>query len=125
MTQNTATRITRLGNAGIPVSDQDRSLEFFVDKLGFEKRRDIPFGAGDRWVEVAPAGAETTISILPPGHGVLALDDFLDDLVRCGFTGAVSLEVDLRRYLTEPKRLNAILVRMREDVGTRLAGSSR
>jgi catechol 2,3-dioxygenase-like lactoylglutathione lyase family enzyme len=70
MAQNTATRITRLGNAGIPVSDQDRSVEFFVEKLGFEKRRDIPFGAGDRWVEVAPAGADTTLSLLPPGHGL-------------------------------------------------------
>ena len=28
----------------------------------------------------------------------------------------------LRRYLTEPKELNAILVRMREEVGARLTG---
>jgi hypothetical protein len=25
---------------GVPVSDQDRALEYYVDQLGFEKRRD-------------------------------------------------------------------------------------
>ena len=47
---------------------------------------------------------------------MLAIDAFLDDLVACGYTGTVSLEVDLRRYLTEPKKLSALLNRMREDV---------
>ncbi|HVV58972.1 MAG TPA: hypothetical protein VHC45_11475, partial [Gaiellaceae bacterium] len=27
----------------------------------------LPFGDGNRWVEVAPAGAETPIAICPPG----------------------------------------------------------
>ncbi|HWD65805.1 MAG TPA: VOC family protein [Solirubrobacteraceae bacterium] len=27
---------------GVPVSDQDRALEFYLDMLGFEKRRDAP-----------------------------------------------------------------------------------
>ncbi len=36
----------------IPVSDQDRALEFYVDKLGFDKRSDIPYGEGERWVVV-------------------------------------------------------------------------
>src|ERR1700758_911687 len=45
-------------------------IEFFVEKLGFVNGRDIPFGAGDRWVDVAPAGADTTLSLLPPGHGL-------------------------------------------------------
>ncbi len=40
------TRIIGVGTVGVPVTDQDRALEFYVDKLGFEKRRDIPFGAG-------------------------------------------------------------------------------
>jgi len=59
-------------------------------------------------------------SHLPPGHGVLALDPFLDDLVASGFEGTISLEVDLRRYLTEPVRLHDVLVTMREYVEARL-----
>jgi catechol 2,3-dioxygenase-like lactoylglutathione lyase family enzyme len=60
------THITGVGTVGVPVTDQDRALEFYVDKLGFEKRRDIPFGAG-RWIEVAPPGSPTTIALVPAG----------------------------------------------------------
>jgi catechol 2,3-dioxygenase-like lactoylglutathione lyase family enzyme len=65
----TSTRITQVGTVIVPVSDQDRALEFYLDKLGFEKRLDVPFGDGDRWVEVAPPGAATTIAIVPPREG--------------------------------------------------------
>jgi catechol 2,3-dioxygenase-like lactoylglutathione lyase family enzyme len=51
------------------VSDQDRAIEFYVGTLGFEKRTDMPFGNGYRWVEVAPADAATTIAIVPPPPG--------------------------------------------------------
>jgi catechol 2,3-dioxygenase-like lactoylglutathione lyase family enzyme len=47
------TRITGVGSVGVPVTDQDRAVEFYVGQLGFEKRRDIPFGDG-RWIEVSP-----------------------------------------------------------------------
>ena len=53
----------------VPVSDQDRAIEFYTDKLGFEKRADIPFGGGERWVEVAPRGAATSIALVPPREG--------------------------------------------------------
>ena len=65
----TRTRITQVGTVIVPVSDQDRAIEFYLDKLGFEKRTDMPFGKGDRWVEVAPAGAATTIALVPPREG--------------------------------------------------------
>src|SRR5262245_27511681 len=65
----TKTRISKLGVVVIPVSDQERAIEFYVDTLGFEKRDDVPFGNGYRWVEVAPQGADTTIAIVPPPPG--------------------------------------------------------
>jgi catechol 2,3-dioxygenase-like lactoylglutathione lyase family enzyme len=65
----TGTRISQLGTVIVPVSDQDRALEFYTDTLGFEKRADIPFGNGERWVEVAPRGAATTIALIPPREG--------------------------------------------------------
>ena len=64
-----ATQITQVGTVIVPVSDQDRALEFYLDKLGFEKRTDTPYGESDRWVEVAPAGAATTIALVPPREG--------------------------------------------------------
>ena len=47
------TRITEVGTVIIPVSDQDRAIEFFVGTPGFEKRLDGPYGEGQRCVEVA------------------------------------------------------------------------
>lgn len=59
----TATQITQVGTVIVPVSDQDSAIAFYVEKLGFEKRVDTPFGRGERWVEVAPPGAATTIAL--------------------------------------------------------------
>jgi catechol 2,3-dioxygenase-like lactoylglutathione lyase family enzyme len=66
------TRITQVGPVMIPVSDQDRAIAFFVETLGFEKRSDTPFGRGDRWVEVAPPGATTTLALVLPREGEAA-----------------------------------------------------
>lgn len=60
------THITELGAVMIPVSDQDKAIEFYTEKLGFEKRSDTPFGDQYRWVEVAPAGTETVIALVQP-----------------------------------------------------------
>jgi catechol 2,3-dioxygenase-like lactoylglutathione lyase family enzyme len=68
----TTTRINTIGIVCIPVSDQEKAIEFYVDTLGFEKRADVPFGNGYRWVEVAPAGSATTIAIAPPPEGTPA-----------------------------------------------------
>jgi catechol 2,3-dioxygenase-like lactoylglutathione lyase family enzyme len=65
----TTTHITQVGTVIVPVSDQDKAIAFYTEKLGFEKRTDVPFGNGDRWVEVAPAGAETTVAIVKPRPG--------------------------------------------------------
>jgi len=65
----TGIQISAVATVIVPVTDQDRALEFYVDTLGFEKRGDDAFGNGDRWVEVAPPDAETTIAIVPPREG--------------------------------------------------------
>src|SRR5436309_2829913 len=65
----TGTHITQVGVAMVPVTDQDRAIEFYTQKLGLELRSDTPFGDGNRWVEVAPAGAQTRISLVVPPDG--------------------------------------------------------
>jgi catechol 2,3-dioxygenase-like lactoylglutathione lyase family enzyme len=58
---------------GVPVTDQDRALEFYRDRLGFETRRDVPLPQfGGRWIEVAPRGARITIALVPTRDGVPA-----------------------------------------------------
>jgi lactoylglutathione lyase len=68
----TKIRITDVRTVGVPVTQQDRALEFYVDRLGFEKRLDVPMGPGARWIEVAPPGARTSIALIPAHDGAPA-----------------------------------------------------
>jgi predicted enzyme related to lactoylglutathione lyase len=47
----------------IPVSDQDRAKGFYADGLGFEVLHDATFGEGQRWVQLAPAGGQASITL--------------------------------------------------------------
>jgi catechol 2,3-dioxygenase-like lactoylglutathione lyase family enzyme len=68
MSTATSTRISKVASVIVPVTDQDQALEFYTEKLGLEKRADVPFGEPEgRWIEVAPTGAETPIALCPPG----------------------------------------------------------
>ncbi len=65
-----STTITDIAVVGIPVSDQDQALAFFVDTLGFEKRLDARVSDSFRWVMVAAPGASTSVALVagrPPG----------------------------------------------------------
>jgi catechol 2,3-dioxygenase-like lactoylglutathione lyase family enzyme len=66
---STKTRVDKIATVVIPTDDVDRAIEFYVGKLGFDKRVDVPFGGAYRWVEVAPGDAVTTIALAPPPEG--------------------------------------------------------
>ncbi len=72
MKDGAKTQITDLRTVAVPVADAGRALEFYVGKLGFAKRLDAPLGDGGRWIEVAPAGAATTIALVPAREEVPA-----------------------------------------------------
>jgi catechol 2,3-dioxygenase-like lactoylglutathione lyase family enzyme len=59
-------QITQMGRVLVPVSDQDAAIAFYTDTLGFSLVADVPFGEGDRWVEVAPPGGGTAVALVPP-----------------------------------------------------------
>jgi sugar phosphate isomerase/epimerase len=59
-------------------------------------------------------------SHLPVGQGVLPLSGFLEVVAADGFSGAVSLELDLRRYLDTPNELREVLIANREFCEARL-----
>ncbi len=67
-TQATVT-ITGVRTVGVPVTDQDRALAFYVGILGFEARLDVPLGNGGRWVEVVPPGTSVSIALEPAHEG--------------------------------------------------------
>jgi catechol 2,3-dioxygenase-like lactoylglutathione lyase family enzyme len=55
--------ITQLATVIVPVSEQDRAISFYVDTLGFEKRLDFVYETGERWLEVVPSGAGTSLTL--------------------------------------------------------------
>lgn len=71
MANQTTTRITGVGTVGVPVGDQDRALAFYTEQLGFELRLDVPFGE-QRWIEVAPSGAVTSLALVAATEAVPA-----------------------------------------------------
>ena len=60
--------LTHVQIVHVPVSDQDRAREFYVDKLGLSVAADIQMGPHGRWLQVAPEGAATSLAIVP-GYG--------------------------------------------------------
>ena len=54
---------------GIPVRDQQKALDFYTQKLGFEKKVDFPVGNDSRWLTVVskkdPNGPEVLLEPAP------------------------------------------------------------
>ena len=50
---------------GIYVEDQTRAVEFYVRKLGFVLRRNLPMGPEASWIEVSPVGAQSSLVLYP------------------------------------------------------------
>jgi catechol 2,3-dioxygenase-like lactoylglutathione lyase family enzyme len=48
----------------VPVTDQQRSKEFYRDVVGFELLREEPMGPGQSWIQLAPRGCLTTIALV-------------------------------------------------------------
>ena len=83
--------ITGVEVLSLPVSDQDRARDFYVDVLGFELLRDAQMQPGMRWVQVAPRGGGASITLvtwfdsMPAGSNrglVLETDDLDADVER-------------------------------------------
>jgi lactoylglutathione lyase len=91
---NDQTPITDILNVRVPVTDQDRAVEFYTAKLGFQIRRDVPLPQfGGRWIEVAPPGAAITISLVPARDGVPA---GVQTGIRLATADAAALHADLQ-----------------------------
>ncbi|HXA74138.1 MAG TPA: VOC family protein [Acidimicrobiales bacterium] len=63
------TKISDVGGVAVPVSDQERALRFYVEKLGFEVRLDVPLGDGGRWLQVAPPAGRVPVALVVAGEG--------------------------------------------------------
>jgi predicted enzyme related to lactoylglutathione lyase len=60
------TVIKGLKFASIPVTNQDRAVEFYTNALGFTIMTDQEFDGTQRWIELGIPGAETRIVLFTP-----------------------------------------------------------
>jgi catechol 2,3-dioxygenase-like lactoylglutathione lyase family enzyme len=74
--------IRHISVMSVPVADPERAKRFYSETLGFEVLEDSEFAEGRRWIQLAPHGAETSIT----------LTTWFDDYPAGGMRGAV-LEV--------------------------------
>ena len=90
----------------VPVTDQDRALHFFKEKLGFKVATDQPFSETQRWIELLIPGAETGLVLFtPPGHesrigGFQPLSFTSDDVV----APAATMKERGVEFVSEPKK---------------------
>jgi catechol 2,3-dioxygenase-like lactoylglutathione lyase family enzyme len=89
------TSTTRVISVTVPVADQDKAIDFYVNVLGFELRQDVELFPGGRWVEVAPPGSEVGIALLPA-------DGRIPVGVRLGTPSADEAHRDLSSAGTQP-----------------------
>ncbi len=59
----------RLQFVNVFVRDQERSLRFFVDQLGFELVNDVRFASGNRWIQVSPPDGTASLALMLPRPG--------------------------------------------------------
>lgn len=59
-------QIKQVGRVMVPVADQEAAIAFYNEKLGFSLAADVPFGDGERWVEVALPGGGAALALVPP-----------------------------------------------------------
>jgi catechol 2,3-dioxygenase-like lactoylglutathione lyase family enzyme len=86
-------RITGMPTVAVPVSDQDRALDFYVGELGFQKVTDVPLGQiGGRWITVGIAESPTTIALMPAREDAPAGGD---TGIRLAVTDAVAAHAGL------------------------------
>jgi catechol 2,3-dioxygenase-like lactoylglutathione lyase family enzyme len=99
--------------AAVPVTDQERALAFYTQKLGFRLVADHPFSEEQRWIELSIPGADSRIVLFrfdegPQPGGQMNVTFWADDVEAT----AQELKRKGVEFTMEPKR---------EDWGTAAA----
>jgi catechol 2,3-dioxygenase-like lactoylglutathione lyase family enzyme len=99
------------------VDDQQKALDFYRDRLGFELKRDIDLGGGNRWLTVVSADSPegTELLLEPSGHP--AVGPFKAALVADGIPAASFMVEDMAAEVERLKSLDVSFVVEPMDAG--------
>ena len=60
----------KIVNVTLVVRDKAKALEFYTERVGFEKKTDVTGPNGYRWVTVGPTGQELELALFEIGSAV-------------------------------------------------------
>jgi catechol 2,3-dioxygenase-like lactoylglutathione lyase family enzyme len=112
----------------IPVRNQDLSLKFYTEKMGFKVATDQPVGNGQRWIELLIPGSDSSLALFtPPGHedrigGFQPMTFWCDDV----FATAAALKAKGVELAAEPKKeVWGTMAKFKDPDGNEFVFSSR
>lgn len=101
----------RIVLTSVYVDDQEKALDFYTDKLGFVKKRDIPMGES-RWLTVVGPDDRDGVELLLEPEGHPAARPFKEALAEDGIPFASFAVDDVR---AEFQRLKGLGVRFTQE----------
>jgi catechol 2,3-dioxygenase-like lactoylglutathione lyase family enzyme len=97
--------ITHLKFVSVPVTDQDRSLAFFTEKLGFRVATDQPFTDKQRWIELRIGDSQTRFVLFTPDGHEDRIGGFFNGSLACDDCDATHRQLKQRGVdVSEPKK---------------------
>jgi catechol 2,3-dioxygenase-like lactoylglutathione lyase family enzyme len=92
--------------ASVSIADYDKALKFYTEKLGFEKKLDIPLGGGARWLTVvSPEDPDGVQLVLEPNAEYPAMKALKEALYKDGIPFTAFEVADIH---AEYERLTAL-----------------
>jgi catechol 2,3-dioxygenase-like lactoylglutathione lyase family enzyme len=89
----------------IPVRDQDASLKFYTEKLGFKVATDQFFSEKQRWIELQIPGADTLFVLFTPDGHENRIGDFQPMTFWCDDVTATAKQLKSKgvEFTVDPK----------------------
>ena len=97
--------ISQVKFVSIPTSDQQRALEFYTERLGFEVATDQVFDAKQRWIELKVGNSPTHVVLFTPEGHENRIGSFFNGSFACDDVQATYQQLKARgvTFVSEPQ----------------------
>ena|SRR5215831_8576216 len=98
--------ITHIKFVSVPVSDQERALQFYTQKLGFELATNQPFNDKQRWIELRIGNSATRFVLFTPEGQENRIGSFFNGSLACDDVEATHRQLVKRgvEFISDPKK---------------------
>jgi predicted enzyme related to lactoylglutathione lyase len=98
--------ITQVKFVSIPTRDQNRSLKFYTQQLGFEVSTDQAFDEKQRWIELRIAHSQTRVVLFTPDGHEDRIGTFFNGALACDDVEATYRQLRQRgvEFVSEPQK---------------------